>query len=218
MSRLLQCFRENSHFSGGLSIRTADQFVFFTFSILICHVLHHQLHHLFFFVPSFPKFNVSYSEQWCISLFFFSSQESLGVCKLTPWENLELYWVMHRMKVESCVFTLLKFPKNWFIHNSAIQENADKPRFKTCRRWECIFAQFHGCPLYSQKQTCAIYANKMAGRDGSVQLLVFLRLSPPSKGETVNSTSPNLDIGQLHLRDLNSSNQSCFATVLDEFL
>ena len=56
----------------------------------------------------------------------------------------------------------------------------------------------------------------MAGRDGSVQLLVFLRPSPPSKGETVNSTS-HLDIGQLHLWDLNFSNHFCFATVLNEF-
>ena len=55
MSRLLQCFRENSHFSGGLSILTADQFVFFTVSILIC---------LPYITNSFPQnFNVSDSEQ-----------------------------------------------------------------------------------------------------------------------------------------------------------
>ena len=79
------------------------------------------------------------------------------------------------------VFTLLKFPRNWCVHNSAIQANADKPRFNTCTPWECMFAQFHSCPLYSQKQVCAINANKRAGREGSVQLLVFLRLSPDQR-------------------------------------
>ena len=67
--------------------------------------------------------------------FFSSSQESFGVCKPTPWEKLELYWVMHRMKVESCfllcssfqridVFTILQFRKTQI--NTGLKRAADE--------------------------------------------------------------------------------------------